>query len=413
MGRKHRQGKRIFQDSPFLELPGEIRMLIYEAALIKPTSIDLWPHKYVETPDEDPTLVARISKASEEYETRRLSDRRGIHLNRWVPRFRRQDDLQYVRKKMATGLLATCKQICREATPIFWRKNTFRFSGDTEWLGVRRFLDSIGPEAICRLRKLEVFVPLEYNPWIAGQGANGEPVENWDVIRHAKNTPKLHMAKAGLNVKGDRDVEENMEIVTSLLTKAMATLDLHFVLPRGFVLNSASLLRGWGSDLELAIPFPEELQLKSPFTKVTVIIEPGAVVYGENAPERITSNGADFILMPGSFWKQAINTSDEEAKISETKIWKSNIGELELLDGLQELMKEKDDAPTVPGRGGKANKSPGPKKVERVLKGFGESESSLHPNTPACQLLIDCAACAFILTFCFSRRMSIHPQIRV
>jgi hypothetical protein len=54
--------KRVCQASPFLNLPGEIRTLIYRAALVSPTPIDLWPHKFVEKPEEDTALASRIAK---------------------------------------------------------------------------------------------------------------------------------------------------------------------------------------------------------------------------------------------------------------------------------------------------------------------------------------------------------------
>jgi hypothetical protein len=340
-------------------------MMIYEAALIKPTSIDLWPHSYVEKPEDNPALAARIAKASEENAARQGRDNnRNIYRD---PKFRRQDDLLYVRKEMAIGLLATCKQICHEATPIFWCKNTFRFSSDSNWLGVRRFLQTIGPNAIRRLRTLEVFVPLVYTPWTV------TPDQEIEAFRDAKNFPKLHMAKVGLGVKGDNELYENMEMVTFLLTEAMATLELHLVLPRGFALNQ----QGVTSGLEPVIYFPEELQLKRPFTKVTLIIEPGAYVCGMGVPESVADNGVDYVCMPGSFWKKRIDTSEEEAKVLAVKKWKRTSEELEMLDGLQELMKENESI-GVPGNGGRANKSPGLKKVERVLKGFGEFDLSLH-----------------------------------
>lgn len=72
---------------------------------------------------------------------------------------RGQHNLNYVCKEMAIGMLATCKQINGEATMLFWRENTFRFSSDFDWRGLRRFLISIGPEARSRIRSLEVSPP--------------------------------------------------------------------------------------------------------------------------------------------------------------------------------------------------------------------------------------------------------------
>ena len=364
MGRKHGHAKKVFQDSPFLEIPGELRMMIYEAALVKPTAIDLWPHKYVETPENDPSLVARITKTQADPQPRHRQ--RGP----WVPKFRKQDDLLYVRKEMATGLLATCKQICQEATSVFWCKNTFRFAADGDWLGVRRFLATIGPSAIRRLRTLEVFVPLGHYP--ATVDVQG-PVEGWREICQAKNVPKLHMAKVGSSSKIDAEVERNMEIVTSLLREAMSTLELRLIVPCGFTLNQ----NGWATGVQPEIVIPEELQARRPFTKVTLIVESGAYVYGAEIPEKIAGHGLDVVLMPGSFLKEAVDTTDEEAKVTELKRWGNAFDEFEILNGLQDLMKENDNRFGVPGRGGRVNKCPGTKKVERVLKGFGESKNSL------------------------------------
>jgi len=71
---------RVRQNSPFLDLPGEIRTLIYRAALISPKPIDLWPHEFVEKPEDDPALAPRIAE---------LRKKRKI-LESWVPIFRKQ-----------------------------------------------------------------------------------------------------------------------------------------------------------------------------------------------------------------------------------------------------------------------------------------------------------------------------------
>lgn len=58
--------KGIRQHSPFLRLPGEIRTMIYRAALISPKPIDLWPNRYVEKPENNPAIASRISKLRKE-----------------------------------------------------------------------------------------------------------------------------------------------------------------------------------------------------------------------------------------------------------------------------------------------------------------------------------------------------------
>jgi hypothetical protein len=143
------QSARIKQKSTFLNLPGEVRTLIYRAALVKDTPIDLWPNKFIEDNTADPTLLNRL------FISKHTEDRSSVE---WVT-VRDQHDLQYVRKNMATGILATCKQVRMEATMLFWGENSFRFSGDFDWTGLRRFLTTIGPEARSRIRSLEVAPP--------------------------------------------------------------------------------------------------------------------------------------------------------------------------------------------------------------------------------------------------------------
>jgi hypothetical protein len=115
-----RPGDRVMQDSSLLRLPGEIRTLIYCAALYCPCPIDLWTDECIDRPESDPSLAPRIAKAQ---------SRRPRFSAQWAPNFRRQSGLEYVRKEMVVNLLGTCKQIFNEAAPIFWSKNTWRFSG--------------------------------------------------------------------------------------------------------------------------------------------------------------------------------------------------------------------------------------------------------------------------------------------
>jgi hypothetical protein len=100
---------------------------------------------------------------------------------------------------MATGILATCKQIQWEAGHLFWNKNTFRFSSDVEWNGIRRFLTAIGPRAGSMIQKLELFAPFSIPLY---------PMDGHDYcftnIREAKNHPKMHMGKAPKGVMSDR-----------------------------------------------------------------------------------------------------------------------------------------------------------------------------------------------------------------
>src|ERR1700761_3072809 len=103
---KHRvrQDDFIEQDSPLLDLPREIRDLIYHFALTKPTPIDLWPQKFLVGDEQRniPRLWQRLEKKGPP------------NPSYWV---RHQQDLEYVRKEMAVNILATCMQIYDEAWP--------------------------------------------------------------------------------------------------------------------------------------------------------------------------------------------------------------------------------------------------------------------------------------------------------
>jgi hypothetical protein len=226
MARKNRR-TQIIQDSPFLNLPPEIREQIYYAALWQSTPIDLWPMKYTHDPS-----TGRI--------------------------LRLQEDLDFVRKEMATGLLTTCKQIFYEASCIFWSRNAFRFSGDMYWFGARRFLGQIGPRALSQLQSLELFAPLlDMN--CLDTTSLGDAV--YDNAMNAKNKPKMHMVKAraepwaplsrrqrrrfrfsawqhGRKLENSRTIlVSNVDHVCYLLEMAKTSLELKLILPRGYGLT--------------------------------------------------------------------------------------------------------------------------------------------------------------------------------
>jgi len=201
--------ENIVQDSPFLlDIPGEIRTMIYRAALVKSDPIDLWPDSYIENAESELSLADRIVKIKSTFG-------KGCSL----PRFRRQVDLEYVRKEMATGLLTTCRQISREAANIFWCENTFRFSGDFHWLGIRRFFESIGPRALSLIQKVEIFAPVCFNVnWVVWLYHGNRRTHTSAYFRETtKNVPKLRMEK--VYSRSEITLYENMARVGYLLGK--------------------------------------------------------------------------------------------------------------------------------------------------------------------------------------------------
>lgn len=286
---RDRHRSKVYQDSPFLDLPAEIRNFIYRAALYKPTPIDLWPIELIPAPAEDPALTARIAKAKAEP---------GVYNER----YRHQKDLEYVRKEMATGLLCTCTQIFKEAQHIFWRDNTFRFSGDREYFGARRFLGSIGPRALSQIRILELFAPTEsamtWSKRLAEVGYE----------REAKNHPKMHMVKAAKKLGdtwiSDYDVfETNLEHTLTLLEPVRASIELKFIVPPGWMISSVTA--GWNErsnqwDTDVPIPSPSLLALSKFSKRMSFVVERGAVVMDTEVPTHVIAKGIDFICLAGS-----------------------------------------------------------------------------------------------------------------
>ena len=149
--------------SPFLMLPGEIRIKIYRYALIRDEPLDLWPHKWIKPCEEDKPSVGGLKT-------------------------RHQESLEYIRKEMATGLLATCRQIYNEAAAFFWSDNNFKFTGRSGWQGFLRFYLSIGPQARAKIQRVSIHAPV-YMRWPV------KDTDNKDLNGRSKNFPHMHMVK--------------------------------------------------------------------------------------------------------------------------------------------------------------------------------------------------------------------------
>lgn len=149
--------------SPFLGLPGEIRIKIYRYALIREKPLDLWPHMWTKPSEEEKPSVGGL-------------------------KIRHQESLEYVRKEMATGLLGTCRQIYNEAAAFFWSDNVFKFSGRSGWQGFLRFYLTIGPQARERIQRVGVHAPV-YMRWPV------KDADNKDLNGRSKNFPHMHMVK--------------------------------------------------------------------------------------------------------------------------------------------------------------------------------------------------------------------------
>ena len=377
-----RTKETIFQDSPFLRLPGEIRDLIYFKALVKPHHIDLVPAVFVELNNDtlDPVLAKELARRRTKC---KCCDKRPGNFCTCVWKVRHQVDLQFVRKELATGLLATCRQIFNEAQHIYWSMNTFRFSDDCHWNGVRRFLTTIGSRACSQLRSLEVFAPLE----------DIHPIEYYIPPNPRGvwgNFPKMHMHKFGKipmnpDYWNQAESSDNIGLVLQLLDHALANLNLRFIVPKGQYIDvmqyaapvwpRVSLLRApYRTALDLSdLPFYENVLNIIPrwHNVMLLVLEAGSECRaGVEFLETCAFNGIGVVCCSGSSYRANPNIKDL-TEIIESRRWMDPNADLDQLIGLSDLFVEQDRFSSVPGRGGKATKGTGQKTVLRRLKGFG------------------------------------------
>jgi hypothetical protein len=358
--KKQYSHRGITQKSPFFDLPGEIRTLIYRAALFRQTPLDLYPHQFIKCPESVEELDERMSKP------KNLGPRPRDF--RKVITVRDQYDLAYIRKEMATGLLGTCKQVRTESAMIFWSENTFRFSGDFEWEGVRRFLNTIGPDARYRLRQLQLS-PI----WALEAGNHTMPGHHYHRI--AKNHPKMHMAKMRRVDRHTCTKHRNLESVLTMIKLEGFLKELDFIVPAGW--NCSQIPdrfvkanpweqgndgMNWLTDLRHA----RALQ-------VMLLLESGASLLGVQSVLTLYYWGVGVVAQPGSIMTRQTKIRPWEAPISEEvgelSIWPAE-RETDHITGMDMLFNDSEKS-ELPACGGRVTKFQGKRKVERVLKGFG------------------------------------------
>ena len=344
------------QNSPFLDLPAEIRNQIYQLALISPSPIDLWPRQHI-TGLEHFTKDAVLQERYSRWEPQR--GRRALR-NDYIYdelEFRVQHDLVQVRTQLATGLLGTCKQIHVEAANYFWGDNTWRFSDDEEWEGLLRFLLSIGPGATARIRRLDVLAP----------SASPDIPSRWSTI-HVKNYPKMHLAK--LHGK----TLDRFDTVYALLSREKTIRELNFLVPASRSLAHA-----------MKYMFEDQDIPDFHFTKVKIVVERGGSLNGgsEQIAEYV-KEGWEVCGLPGSSIQEdgpiGIGTTKQQYEDGH-RIWKPN-SELERLIGLRQLFEE--EALSVHASGGKAKPQGKHINTERELKGFGPCMIIVDPVPCSC-----------------------------
>lgn len=343
------------QRSPFLDLPSEIRNQIYKTALVSPSPVDLSPTKYMTTPEE----FANDSETQRRYEAYKHNDKESYA--ELVPYnseseiiFRIQSDLLHVRKHLATGLLGTCTQVYNEAANYFWGSNIWRFSGDEDWVGLYRFLLTIGPAARSRIHRLDV-VATYATPAV-------QPLANYNNWQ-TKNHPKLHMAKLWFH-SCRRYWPDCTDFVYELLVQEKSLRELNLLVPWDYKFKAPD-----GNENVAPLGF---------LPKVKLVVEAGGLLYGRN---RIAIAGWDLLGLPGSLLGDTIDDGLQFwAKTTrKEQIWNSN---LDYLTGVSQLFESEEIS--IHANGGRAHIPRKCQKVKRTLQAFGPCVIVLEDVDCAC-----------------------------
>lgn len=346
---------RIKQKSPFLRLPAEIRIMIYRFALIRNQPIDLWPHLY----------HGNVESSSTGDLPKELLEN--------PLKIRHQESLTYVRKKMATGLLGTCRQIYQEAAMFFWAENLFKFSGRSGWQGLLRFLLTIGPAARSRIRRLDVHAPI-YMRWPV------KDKDGKDLNGRSKNLPKMHMIKIPQENHLDTVAKQR---VCAVLEQDRTLEELNFVIPAGFRNGDATEFGGYTEDHTMKTEALERIQTLD-FLKKTIIVESGGYLAVKNGPAQILQQGWDLVCLPGSSILEKDNDGIlswdyKKQEVVETRRWTAHGSDWDCLLGVDTLLANVEED-SHHANGG-SHVSPKRTKTARRLKAFegcvsGDAECS-------------------------------------
>ena len=348
--RKLKQYHRQQPQSSFLNLPPEIRNLIYDYALVNPTPIDLWPHLFHTDLSNDSAWQSRM-----------LSWNGPAALDELPFKTRNQASLLHVREQMAVGLLETCRQVYNEAALYFWADNHFRFSGHSGWQGLLRFFLTIGPAARARIRRMDVHAPV-YMRWPEKDG------DERDLNGRSKNWPKMRMAKIPPEGHLDRVAVQR---VCAILAQDRTMEEMNFVVPKGLRNGDEIDYGGYVDDHDAGAQAYDRLRKISSldFIKKTVIVEEGGYLAVIKGPEQIMDESWDLVCLPGSaIYEMNASNDYEKQEVTETRTWISPARQWDYLLGINVLFQTPEPLDRH-ANGGKHTKSLPP--LERVLKGFG------------------------------------------
>ena len=282
---------------------------------------------------------------------------------------RHQESLEHVRKEMATGLLGTCTQVFNEASGLFWSENCFRFSGRSGWQGLLRFFLTIGPEARARIRKVDVHAPI-YMRWPE------KDTDKKDMNGRSKNFPKMHMAKVPEEGHLDRQA---IQRVCVLLAQDRALEEINFIIPATFRNGDETSFGGYvedhDNDTEIGRLRLQRIESLG-WVKKTVVVEKDGYLAVEDGAQQIMDQGWDLTCLPGSFiWEKGTrdksgNADYQKHEVSEKRIWRTPIRDLDYLEGVKDLFLQDEDI-SVHANGGRHQRRGRKVKLERELRGFG------------------------------------------
>jgi hypothetical protein len=132
----------------FMDLPTEIRALIFAQLLTKPSPIIIWSGSYEQV----------------------ASDTQGPHLARSYLRYDREA-MTSSRQDLTVSLLRVNDTIFLESARILYGSNTFAFQGEHEWVEIISWLTGIGSNARQLLRHLNIYVDQLSMVWQNNDGS--------------------------------------------------------------------------------------------------------------------------------------------------------------------------------------------------------------------------------------------------
>ncbi len=257
---------------PLLQLPAELRNIIYHFALVMGT-IDLWPQEVADVKDPHPVVTWQEKPSSETS----LEPYPG-----WTRAVRQQGDLEYLRKNKAVCLLRCSRQVYNESHKIFWQKNTFQFSGRGSLVGVEQFLRTIGAENLELIERLNIRYPA-HTIW-TGRGDR----KVW-LDQFSKHSPELRLVDVGHE---HSHYLEHLVRVRQILADSEQPKEIRLILPNGFATFDIDL-----EDSYIA----EELLKLSKLARLVFVVQRGAFCRLKKPIEQAEEYNMDYIFEAGCF----------------------------------------------------------------------------------------------------------------